>query len=76
MEAALATRETLCAARFTAADISVGYALLLAGELSLSKDFGENVAAYWQRLQAREGFQRAIAAEDLDGVQQNVARRS
>jgi glutathione S-transferase len=76
VEAALATRETLCAARFTAADISVGYALLLAGELSLSKDFGENVAAYWQRLRAREGFQRAIAAEDLAGVQQNVARRS
>ena len=44
--------------------------------IGLAKDFGPNVAAYWQRLQQRDGFKRAVAAEDLAGVEQKVARRS
>ena len=76
VEAAVADRQMLCADRFTAADISVGYALLLAQQIGLSKDFGPAVAAYWQRLQARDGFRRAIEAENRAGEQQNVARRS
>jgi len=76
VEAAVANREMLCAERFTAADISVGYALLLAQQIGLSRDFGPAVAAYWQRLQARDGFRRAIEAENRAGEQQNVARRS
>lgn len=75
VEAATAKSETLCAGRFTAADISVGYALLLAQRIGLSKDFGPAVAAYWQRLQARDGFRRAVEAENLASDQQNVARR-
>jgi len=66
----------LCADRFTAADIVIGYALRLADNIALAKDFGPNVAAYWQRLQARDGYKRAVAAETLAGEQQNVARRS
>ena len=65
----------LCAGRFTAADISVGYALLLAQRLGLSSEFGPAVADYWQRLQARDGFRSAVAAENLAGEQQNVVRR-
>jgi glutathione S-transferase len=76
VESAIAKSETLCAGRFTAADISVGYALLLANSLGLSRDFGPAVAAYWQRLQARDGFRRALEAENRAGEQQNVARRS
>jgi glutathione S-transferase len=76
VEAAVVNRQMLCAGRFTAADISVGYALLLAQQIGLSKDFGPAVAAYWQRLQARDGFRRAIEAENRAGKQQNVARRS
>ena len=75
VEAATAKSDTLCAGRFTAADISVGYALLLAQRIGLSKDFGPAVAAYWQRLQARDGFRRAVEAENLASDQQNVARR-
>src|SRR6202035_1135916 len=48
-----------------AADIVIGYALRLAETIGLAKDFGPNVAAYWQRLQQRDGFKRAVAAEDL-----------
>jgi glutathione S-transferase len=75
VEAATAKSDTLCAGRFTAADISVGYALLLAQRIGLSKDFGPAVAAYWQRLQMRDGFRRAVEAENLASDQQNVARR-
>ena len=75
VEAAAAKSDTLCAGRFTAADISVGYALLLAQRIGLSKDFGPAVAAYWQRLQARDGFRGAVEAENLASDQQNVARR-
>src|SRR6202790_3016473 len=64
VEAAIANRETLCADHFTAADISVGYALLLAQRIGLSRDFTPGVAAYWQRLQQREGYRRAVAAEN------------
>ena len=63
VERALAGRDWLCADRFTGADISVGYALLLAQSLGLSEAFPEPVAAYWTRLQGREGFQRARDAQ-------------
>jgi glutathione S-transferase len=76
VEAATGHGETLCAGRFTAADIVIGFALRLAENIGLAKDFGPNVAAYWQRLQAREGYRRAVAAENLAGEQQLVARRS
>ena len=76
VEAAAAKADTLSADRFTAADIAIGFALRLADNLGLSRDFGPNVAAYWQRLQMRDGFKRAVAAETLAGEQQNVARRT
>ena len=53
----------------------LSYALRLAGNIGLAKDFGPNVAAYWARLQERDGYQRAIAAERKAGVEQNVAPR-
>jgi glutathione S-transferase len=75
VEAATANAETLCAGRFTAADIVNGYALRLAGNIGLAKDFGPNVAAYWARLQERDGYKRAVAAERKAGIEQNVAPR-
>ena len=75
VEAATANTEALCAGRFTAADIVIGYALRLADNIGLAKDFGPNVAAYWARLQQRDGFKRAVAAEQKAGVEQNVAPR-
>ena len=72
VEAAVSNSETLCGGRFTAADISVGYALLLAERIGLAKDFGPAVAAYWQRLQQRDGFCRAVKAEATAGELQNA----
>ncbi|MGB3447560.1 MAG: glutathione S-transferase family protein [Xanthobacteraceae bacterium] len=76
VEAATGQTETLCAGRFTAADIVNGYALRLAGNIGLAKDFGPNVAAYWARLQQREGYQRAVAAETRASEEQKVPRRT
>jgi glutathione S-transferase len=73
VEAAVSNTEMLCAGRFTAADISVGYALLLAERIGLAKDFTPAVAAYWQRLLQRDGFRRAVKAEILAGEAQKVA---
>src|ERR1700758_1310931 len=75
VEAATANTETLCAGRFTAADIVIGYALRLADSIKLAKDFGPNVAAYWARLQTRVGYQRALEAEQQAGIAQNVKPR-
>jgi glutathione S-transferase len=75
VEAAMSNREVLCAGRFTGADISVGYALMLAESLGLGKDFGPAVAAYWGRLQERDGFCRALKIEVAACQQQNIAGR-
>jgi glutathione S-transferase len=64
VEARLDGRDYLCAGRFTVADISVGYALVLAGMIGLSEEFGPNVAAYRARLEARDGFRRAVRAQE------------
>ena len=56
-------REWLCADRFTAADISVGFALLLAAQLGLDARFTPAIASYWARLQTRPGFISAKAAQ-------------
>lgn len=64
VERALAEQEWLVADRFTAADISVGYALLLAKSLKIDNGFPPAVAAYWERLKRRDGFARAKAAQE------------
>ena len=53
----------LCAGRFTAADISVGYALLLANTLGLGDELAPVVQDYWQRLKSAPGFAGAKAAQ-------------
>ncbi|SEI92621.1 Glutathione S-transferase [Sphingomonas sp. OV641] len=63
VERALGDRKWLVADRFTMADISVGYALLLAKSLKIDDGFPPQVAAYWQRLKGREGFGRAKDAQ-------------
>lgn len=73
VEAAAGQGEWLCAGRFTAADVVIGYALRLAENLGLAKEFGPNVASYWSRVQTRDAFQRAVAAERLAKPEQGVS---
>lgn len=63
LERALEHGDWLCAGRFTAADISVGYALLLANTLGLSDELAPAVAAYWARMQSAPGFAAAKAKQ-------------
>jgi glutathione S-transferase len=66
VDRALAKGDWLCAGRFTAADISVGYALLLARQLKLDAKFSPALMDYWARLSARPGFKAAKAAQKID----------
>jgi glutathione S-transferase len=72
VNAAMETREYLCADRFTAADVSVGYALQLASSLGLDAQFAPAIAAYWARLQQRDGYKRACEAQLRAAKEQNV----
>lgn len=56
-------REWLCAGRFTAADISVSYALLFAETLGHLGQLGPALQDYWTRCQDRPGFKAAKARQ-------------
>lgn len=72
LEPLLEGQAFVCARRFTAADVSVGYALMLAQHIGLEASFKPAVRAYWERLQQREGFARALAAQERAAVEQAV----
>ena len=73
LEPRLTQGEFLCADRFTVADISVGYALMLAEYLELAGRFTPAVAAYWNRLRERPAFHRALDAQDAAATAQGVS---
>jgi glutathione S-transferase len=66
VDRALEKGEWLCAGRFTGADISVGYALILANQLNLLEGVSPRIEAYWSRLKARPGFQAAKRAQGAE----------
>ena len=72
VDAAVQQQDFLCASRFTAADVAVAYALMLATHLGMDAQFTPAVAAYWARLQARPAFQRALAAQHQSALDQGV----
>lgn len=72
VDTALQQDDFLCAGRFTAADVAVGYALLLATHLGLDTQFSPAIAAYWQRLQQRPTYQRALAIQCQAALDQGV----
>ena len=62
----------ICAGRFTAADISVGYAFMLANQIGLGDDLPEPAKAYWARLQDQPSFAKAQAAQTAAAKAQGV----
>lgn len=58
----------VCAGRFTMADISFAYALLLAETLGMAAEFPPKLVPYWRAMQARDGFKRAKAAQARAGA--------
>jgi glutathione S-transferase len=73
LEPVLTQQTSICAGRFTMADISVGYALLLAEYLGLEPEFPESVRYYLKRLKERDGFNRACEAESVAARAQGVS---
>jgi glutathione S-transferase len=73
LEPLLERERFLCAGRFTAADISVGYALMLASHLGLHERFRPAVRSYWERLHAREAYRQALAAQRAAALEQGVS---
>ena len=72
LEPVLTQHDYLAADRFTAADVSVGYALLLAQHIGLESRFTPAVLSYWERLRARDGFLRALGAQEKAALAQGV----
>lgn len=73
LEPRLSERTYLCANRFTGADVSVGYALMLASCLGLAERFTPSVSAYWERLQLRGAYGRALRAQEAAALAQGVS---
>src|SRR5262245_17814179 len=62
VERALAGREYLVGRELSGADVMMGYFLMAARMLGIVDAGYPNVAAYWERLAARPGFQKALCA--------------
>lgn len=63
----------LCGDRFTIADISVGYALMLAEHIGLLEQCSARIQAYWQSLQQRPAFISALKKEQEAAAAQGVS---
>ena len=69
----LAERDYLCANRFTAADIAIGYALYLSTQVGLSHHLSPRLVDWLAQLEARPAFQAAIAWEKSTPVRSEWA---
>lgn len=73
LETKLSLNEFVSSDRFTAADVSVGYALMLASHLGLKERFKPAVLNYWKKLESREAYQRALKAQEQAAKEQGVS---
>ena len=62
-ETLMAGAEYACAGRFTLADISIGYALMLTGVIGFGDEVPDSLRSYLDRLAARPAFLRAKRAQ-------------
>lgn len=58
---------------FTAADISVAYALMLAKNLNMENEFSPNTRVYWDRVQQRSAFKRALESQEEAATAQGIS---
>jgi glutathione S-transferase len=73
LEAVVSSQPFVCGDSFTAADISVGYALMLAEITGLAADVPEQVANYWAQLQQRPAYQNALEQQEAARTQHGIA---
>ena len=62
VDACVADREYLLGSQFFAADVMMGYTLLLASNTGVLTDEHTSAQDYYRRLQSRRGFQIAVTA--------------
>ena len=62
-ETLMARAEYACAERFTLADISIGFAVMLAGVIGFGEEVPDSLRSYLDRLAARPAFLRAKRAQ-------------
>lgn len=68
----LATRDYLCAGRFTVADICIAYALRLSSFSRLDHHLTPRLKEWLETVTARPAFQRAVAREAAEAVAQGA----
>lgn len=73
LDQALQDTMYLCGGRFTIADISVGYALMLAEHVGLLEQCSAKVQAYWQLLKQRPSFINALKKEQKVAAAQGIS---
>ncbi len=73
LDQALQDTMYLCGDRFTIADISVGYALMLAEHVGLLEQCSARVQAYWRALKQRPGFINALKKEQQVATMQGIS---
>lgn len=72
VDRALAQHEYLCSDKFTAADVSVGYALVVATHLGLNEQFPERVSQYYDTISQRPAFRNALHVQHQAALEQGV----
>lgn len=72
LEPILEKNQYICANRFTGADISIGYAIMVAKHLGLGDKIRPSTQHYWQMLQDRPAFQRSLKAQEFAAVEQGI----
>ena len=73
-ETVMAGAEYACAGRFTMADISIGYALMLANVIGFGDETPESLRHYLDRLAARPAFLRAKQAQSENSAAVETGR--
>jgi len=69
----LLTGGYVCCGRFTAADVSVGYSLMLASYLGMEGKFGDGVKSYWDMLRGRGAYIRSLNVQEGEARRQGVS---
>ena len=72
LETLMAGEDYVAAGRFTVADISVGYALMLLKVVNLFDQAPASLQSYYSRLKGRPAFQRAKAAQNAAATEKGV----
>jgi glutathione S-transferase len=72
-ESLMAGADYAAAGRFTVADISVGYALMMLKFIGLFEQAPGSLRAYYERARARPAFRRAKSAQMAAAAEQGVA---